>query len=48
VEFSVEDTKLPNETALIDRLGNVRDARVTNRTVKLEIPAHSSAILTTR
>lgn len=48
VEFSVEDIKLPNETVLVDRLGNVRDARVTNRTVKLEIPAHSSAILTTR
>jgi neopullulanase len=48
VEFSVEDTKLPNGTALVDRLGNVRDARVTNRTVKLEIPAHSSAILTAR
>ena len=48
VEFTVEDTKLPNETVLVDRLGNVRDTRVTNRTVKLEIPAHSSAILTTR
>jgi neopullulanase len=48
VEFSVEDTQLANGTVLVDRLRNIRDARVTNRTVKFEIPARTSAILTMR
>ena len=48
VEFDVADTKLRNGATLVDRLKNVRDTRVTNRMVKLEIPARSSAILTVK
>ena len=48
VEFDVTDTRLMNGATLFDRLGNVKDARVTNRKVKFEIPAHSSAVLTMR
>jgi glycosidase len=48
VEFNVADTKLANGATLADRLGNVRDARVTNRTVTLQIPARTSAIVTAK
>ena len=45
VEFSVADTKLSNGVSLTDRLSSVKDARVTNGMIKLELPARSSAIL---
>ena len=48
VEFSVADTKLANGVSLVDRLGNVKDARVRNGTIKLELPAFSSSILVKR
>jgi neopullulanase len=48
VQFSVGDTKLVDGATLIDRLGNVKDVRVSNGMVKLEIPARSSAVLTQR
>jgi glycosidase len=48
VEFDVSELKLGNGVTLIDRLKNVRSARVTNRMLQLEIPARASAILTVR
>ena len=45
VEFSVADLKLSNGVSLTDRLGNVKDARVANGMIKVELPARSSAIL---
>jgi len=46
VEFSVVDTKLANGVSLVDRLGNVKDVRVRNGMIKLELSGRSSAILT--
>ena len=48
IEVDVTDTRLMNGATLVDRLGNVKDARVSNRKVKFEIPAYSSAILSMR
>jgi len=48
VEFNISGTKLSNGQSLMDRLGNMRDTRVTNGTIRIELPAHSSAILTLR
>jgi len=48
VEFTVADTGLQLGGSLVDRLGNVKDVRVTNGIVRFEIPANSSAILTLR
>ena len=45
VEFSVAETKLSNGASLVDRLGNVKDVRVTNGMIKFELPARTSAIL---
>ena len=45
VEFSVADTRLSNGANLTDRLGNVKNARVVDGMLKLELPARSSAIL---
>jgi glycosidase len=45
VEFSVADTKLAKAAILMDRLGNVKDVRVANGTIKFELPARSSAVL---
>ena len=46
VAFGVADTKLLDGATLIDRLGNVKDVRVSNGKLTIEIPAHSSAVLT--
>jgi len=46
VEFDVSGTRLRNGAVLSDRLNNVRGARVVNQTVKFQIPARSSAVLT--
>ena len=46
VEFSVADMKLANGAKLTDRLREVKDARVSNGMVKLDLPARSSAIVT--
>ena len=48
VEFSIADTKLSQGVTLTDRLGNVKDVQVANGTLRLELPPHSSAILTRR
>jgi len=45
LEFSVADTKLANGVNLVDRLGNVKDVRVTNNVLSFELPSRSSAIL---
>ena len=45
VQFDVSGLKVPNSGTLLDRLGNVRSARVTNRIVRFEMPARTSAIL---
>ena len=45
VEFSVADTRLANGVNLADRLGNVKDVRVTNNVLSFELPSRSSAIL---
>jgi glycosidase len=46
VEFSVAGTPFSNGLDLSDRLGHLRDVRITNGMLKLELPARSSAILT--
>jgi glycosidase len=48
VEFDAGEVKLVDGVTLIDRLGNVRDARVANRMLKFEIPGRTSAILTVK
>lgn len=48
VEFNVADLKLSNGAVVGDRLGNVKDARVKNGMLTLELPARSSAILERR
>jgi len=45
VEFSIADTKLSHGVSLTDRLGNVKDVRVTNGMIEFELPARSSAIM---
>jgi glycosidase len=45
VEFSVPGTNFVDGTKLVDRLGNVKDVRVANGTIRFELPARSSAIL---
>ena len=44
VVFSIADTTFPDGAMLIDRLGDTK-VSVTNRLVRLEIPAQSSAII---
>ena len=48
VEFDISGLKTPNGATLEDRLGNVRNARVTNGMIRFEIPARTSAILVVR
>jgi hypothetical protein len=45
VEFSVPGTNFVDGTTLSDRLGNVKDVRVANGTIRFELPARSSVIL---
>ncbi len=45
VEFSIADLPASFGVNLVDRLGAVKDVRVTNRTVHFQLPAQSSAII---
>jgi glycosidase len=46
VEFSMADIPATMGPTMVDRLGVVKDVRMKNRTVRFELPAQSSAILT--
>jgi glycosidase len=45
VEFSIADLPASFSLNLVDRLGAVKEVRVTNRTVRFQLPAQSSAII---